>query len=96
MSDPQQSIPFNPLSSQCVEHMNQIRDMANDLQYLRQRIDSQTSSIDSIKNTLRGNGQLGIVAKVSILWNVHIWGVGLIGVALGSLITVLITVAIGG
>jgi hypothetical protein len=36
-----------------------------------------------------GNGELGMRAKVQILWRSQIWIVGLVGVAVGSVVTML-------
>lgn len=42
--------------------------------------------VDQMHQILTGNGKLGLVAKVQIMWNAHVWVVGLVGVALGAVI----------
>jgi len=56
----------------------------NDFDELHCEMQRLTQKIDEILKLLNGNGSLGLVSMVLILWRSYIWVAGLCGVVVGA------------
>ncbi len=56
----------------------------------KRQIDDIDEKVTSILKIMNGNGKIGVVGKVDIMWGYRVVFVGLFGVNLVSLITVII------
>lgn len=66
---------------------DQLGKIQSDLEWIKNRMESNDNVHDKILKILDGNGTMGICGKVAILWYGHSWVVGLCGVVIGALVT---------
>lgn len=55
-----------------------------DLKWIKGRLEAENSLLDRMAAILDGNGKLGIVTKVTVLWYGQVWLVGALGALLGA------------
>lgn len=61
--------------------------MMDELRELEAKITRLQAKVDEIHRLLNGNGKLGIVGMVLVMWRAHTWLVGMVGVAIGAGVT---------
>lgn len=61
--------------------------MTGDFKTLESQIDQLQHRLDEIYKLLNGNGKLGIVGMVLVMWRAQAWIIGLCGVVVGAVLT---------
>jgi len=64
--------------------------MERDVQWIKKRLEAGDALLAKLEKIMDGNGKLGLVAKVGILWHLQLWMIGLVGTAVGSTVTAVI------
>lgn len=65
----------------------ELAQLKSDIQWIRHRLEQGDEAMNRMVHILDGNGSLGLVGKVAILWHGHGWVIGLVGVVVGALLT---------
>lgn len=61
--------------------------MTQEILDLKKQIENVQHRVDEIHRLLNGNGKLGIVGMVLVMWRAQAWIIGLCGVVVGAVLT---------
>lgn len=70
---------------------DQIAAMRQDIEWIKERLQRGDCFLEKLDKIMSGNGTLGMVAKVNILWCAYAWVTGIAGTAVGAAVTLAVT-----
>lgn len=74
---------------QCPRHPFVMQAMESNMEWVKSALETQAGSLEKIHTILSGNGKLGLVSRVQILWHTYVSVVGILGTIAGSLATII-------
>ena len=63
---------------------SRLASIETDLKWIKGRLEAEDSLLERLTAILDGNGKLGMVTKVAVLWYGQVWLVGVVGTLLGA------------
>lgn len=70
---------------------DQIAALKQDIEWIKKRLQAGDCFLEKLDKIMSGNGTLGLVAKVNILWYAYAWVAGIAGTAVGAAVTLIVT-----